>query len=508
MLIERRDDSMRFLHKFTLLLSTLIIVSSVIQFFTFDRLFLANTNSLLLATNEKAAKNVGEQLLTFFKNTENSLKMIAADPNIRSDQRLLDKINEVMPEVNMIIILDKQGDILLASRSEKIAGLNLSHRDYFQRAIKGETYISGVYTSITGRQVVAISTPIIENDNIVGVVVGTIWLHENKLVSMFDNKSFGRSGYIAITDQRGVIVYHSDQERVGKKGWVVDKLQGLTGSIIMKNYSGNERHIGYNKVPELDWHVIVSTPTAELAELRNIMLYEILMVTLFTILLVIVIGTYTVRRYMRPLEKLVEAFRFVKQGKYKRIAPYGYATEFDEMIQVYNDTISKLEEVHISLVGAADSDGLTGAYNRRSFDKTLELIKGELQSGSLATLGIMLLDLDNFKRQNDTSGHVAGDDILKRFTDIAQSVVGNRAIFRFGGDEFAIILRNIPDTTFKLYAEQIRLQSAEKLKSCTVSIGIATYPKNAVSIDELLKFADKALYMSKNTKNKVTEYLG
>ncbi|AIF51365.1 GGDEF domain-containing protein [Pelosinus sp. UFO1] len=128
---------------------------------------------------------------------------------------------------------------------------------------------------------------------------------------------------------------------------------------------------------------------------------------------------------------------------------------YDEMIQVYNDTISKLEEVHTSLAGAADSDGLIGAYNRRSFDKTLELIKCELQSGSLTPVGIMLLDLDNFKRQNDTSGHIAGDDILKRFTDIAQSVVGNRAIFRFGGDEFAIILRNIPDTTFMLYAEQI-----------------------------------------------------
>jgi diguanylate cyclase (GGDEF)-like protein len=497
---------MRFLHKFTLLLSALIIISSLIQFFAFDRFFLTNTNSLLLTTNKKAANNLGEQLLTYFKNTEASLQMIASDPEVRNNQKFLDKINDVIPEVNVIFILDKQGNITLASQPEKASGLNLSQRDYFQHAIKGETYISGVYTSAQGREVVAIATPITENGTISGVVVGTVWLHENKLAMMFDNKSFGRNGYIAITDQRGTVVYHSDQERIGKKGAIVDNLQGLTGSAIMENYAGAKQYIGYSKVPELDWHVIVSTPTIELAKLRSMMLYEILAVSILAIFLVIVIGNYIVRQYMKPLENLIEAFSAVKKGKYKRIASYGYATEFDEMIQVYNDTIKRLEEVHVGLKGAADIDGLTGAYNRRAFENLLELIKSELQSGSLDSIGIMLLDLDDFKKQNDIGGHLAGDDILKEFTAIAQSIVGIRAIFRFGGDEFVIILRNISDAMFLSYAEEIRLQCVRKLTDCTVSIGIATYPKNAGSIDELLNFADKALYVSKDTKNKVTEY--
>lgn len=497
---------MGFLHKLILLLCTLIICSSFIQFLAFDRLFLTNTDSLLLATNEKAASNLGEQLLTYFKNTEASLQMIASDPEIRENQKLLDKINEVIPEVNVILILDKQGNISLASQPGKVSGVNLSQRDYFQHAIKGETYISGVYTSAQGREVVAIATPIVENGTIVGVVVGTVWIHENKLALMFDNKSFGRDGYIAIIDQRGIIVYHSDQERIGKKGGLVDGLQKVAGSVVMKNSSGLEHYIGYSKIPELGWHVIVSTPTTEVVQLRSMMFYEILAVSIFTILLVIVFGTYTVRRYMKPLEKLVEAFSSVKKGRYKEISPHGYATEFDEMIQVYNDTIRKLEEVHVALQGAAEIDGLTGAYNRRSFDKIVEVMEGELGAGNLDTLGIMLLDLDNFKKKNDTFGHLAGDDILTEFTAIAQSVVGTRSIFRFGGDEFAILLRNIPDVTFLSYAEEIRLQCAKKLMDCTVSIGIATYPKNANTMEKLLDFADKALYISKDTKNKVTEY--
>jgi diguanylate cyclase (GGDEF)-like protein len=497
---------MRFLHKFTLLFSGLVIVSSFIQFFTFDRFFLATTDSLLMAINEKAANNLSEQLSAHFKDTVTSLKTIASDPKIRNNKDLLDKINSVISEVNVIFILDKQGDIVLASGVKEVVSSNLSQRDYFQHAIRGETYISGVYTSAQGREVVAIATPIIENGTISGIVVGTVWLHENNLSSMFDNKTFGRDGFIAITDQRGIVVYHPAQNHIGKRGEVVDHVQGLTGAVTLKNDSGLEYYTGYSKVPELDWLVIVSTPTAEVTRFRTMMLYEIIAVSIITIFVVVAIGIYTVRRYMKPLDKVVEAFSSVKKGKYKQIAAYGYATEFDEMIQVYNDTIRKLEKVHDTLKGDADIDGLTGAYNRRSFDKMLGLLNDEIHSGSVDTIGIMILDLDRFKELNDTQGHLAGDDVLKEFTVIAVAVAGTRSVFRFGGDEFAVILRNIPRETMISLAEEIRSQCEKALRGHTVSIGIATYPENADSIDEVLDLADKALYMSKHTKNKVTGY--
>lgn len=498
---------MRFLHKFTILLSILVIVSSFIQFFAFERFFIANTDSLLLAINEKAANNIGEQLSAYFTKTENALKTIASNPKIRESQERLDAINSVIPEVNAIFILDKQGIVSLASAAEGFVGYDLSQREYFQKAIKGETYISGVYTSAREHQVVAIATPIIENEKISGVVVGTVWLHENNLTSMFGNKSFGRDGIIAIADAQGNIVYHPDSERIGKKGVVVASLQGVTGTVITNNYSGREHYVGYSKIPALNWLVMVLTPTAEVTQFRAMMLYQIIAVSILAILVVVAIGIYIVRRYMKPLDKLVEAFSAVKKGKYEQIASYGYATEFDVMIQVYNDTIRKLEEVHVTLQGAADIDGLTGAYNRRSFEKTLELLKSEVESGSLTNLAIMILDLDHFKQLNDTAGHLAGDDVLKEFVGIAVAVVGIRSVFRFGGDEFAVILRKVPPETVLSYAEEIRMRSEQALRGCTVSIGVATYPEHAKSIDETLDLADKALYSSKETKNAVTEYL-
>ncbi|MBC8015438.1 MAG: GGDEF domain-containing protein [Sporomusaceae bacterium] len=497
---------MRFLHKFTLLLSILVILSSIIQFFTFDRFFRLTTDSLLLTINEKAANNLGESLSAYFKNIGGLVQRIASDPTIRANQEVLDKANSIIPEINGIIILDAQGTTVLVSGAEVNPSVDLSQRKYFQRALQGETYISDVFTSVSNRQVIAISTPIIENNKILGVVVGIVRLHENNLSSMFGNKSFGRDGFIEISDGHGTIVFHPDRNSIGKTAENFDTLHDLAGSTVLKVSSGQEYYIGYRKIQELNWLISVNTPTAAITEFRSMMLYQILIITIITVLLVIIIGTYTMRRYTKPLDKVIKAFSSIKEGKYKKLPLDRYATEFDEMIQVYNDTIDKLEEVHITLKGAADIDGLTGAYNRRAFDKILELLTQEIQTQSLPSLGIMILDLDHFKQLNDTQGHLTGDDVLKDFTSIAVSVVGARSVFRFGGDEFAIILRNVPREKTTAFAEEIRLQSEKKLRGCTVSIGIANYPKNANTIDEILLLADKALYISKETKNKVTSF--
>lgn len=495
---------MRFLHKIVLLLTALVVLSSMIQFFAFDRLFLANTDSLLLETNKKAAFNASEQISAYFKNIVSALRTIASDPKVSGDQELLDKANSMIPEVNAIFVVDKLG-IVSRSSGAQAAGQVVSQRDFFQPALRGETYISGVYTSPQGRQIVAVAVPIIRNGSVEGIVAGTVWLHENNLASMFGDKAFGRDGFISIADGNGIIVYHPDKQLVGKKGILFDHLQGPAGSVIAKNFSGQEHYIGYSKIPQLNWRAVVMTPTAEVAKFRTMLFYQIFFVTILTLALVIAIGVYTVRRYIKPLTKVVEAFSSVRKGKYKQIPPDSYDAEFDPIIQVYNETIRKLEEVHATLTGAADMDGLTGAYNRRSFDKVMETLNAQMQSQSLKTLGILLIDIDYFKRLNDTHGHLAGDDVLKEFTAIATEIVGKRSVFRFGGDEFAIILRDIPREAILAYAAEIRLR-CEKALSCTVSIGIATYPKNAAVIDELLAAADKALYISKETKNTVTEY--
>ncbi|MBP2652192.1 MAG: diguanylate cyclase with integral rane sensor [Firmicutes bacterium] len=498
---------MRLLHKFAILFSALVILSNLSQLVIEDKFFFKYTDEWMLSINHNSAVHFGELLSGYFRKVENLLRIIALDPENRNNQVLIDKFREMDPEIHVILILNKQGDVILSSGDRNVSGLNFFKRDYFQHAINGEIYISGTYISVSGEQVVAIARPIIDNDTIQGVIVGIIQLHANTLDSIFDSKSLGREGYIAIVDGKGTVVYHEDKERIGKQGGLFSKLQGLTGSGVMKNYYGVESYIGYSTVAECNWMVIVSTPLSELITIRKIMLYKSITVTVLMLFLLIAVGTYIIRRYTAPIDKLIEAFDLLKKGNYQKIAPYDYAAEFGEMIRVYNDTVTMLESVNTDLKVEADHDALTGAHNRRSFDKVIDLLESEIKDGLLERLGVIMIDLDFFKQLNDKQGHLAGDNVLKRFTTIAQSIAGSRTVFRFGGDEFAILVRNISSEETYTLAEAIRLKSERELEGCTVSIGFASYPRNVDSIESLIELADKALYISKISKNRVTEYI-
>lgn len=498
---------MRFLYKLILLLSVLTVLNSLAQFIVFDKILISDTDALLLDTNEQAANNISTQLSENFKNMVFTLKVIAADENFIRDQEFLDKINSTFSEVDVITVLNKNGDILLVSGNQyNLKVSNLSKREYFQQAIQGKTYISDVFTSARGFKVVSIAVPILRNDTIDGVVVGLVKLHGNSLASMFDNKTFGRNGYISVVDRQGNIIYHPSKERIGDKAIVFDQLIDQRGSKTLKDSSGKEYFVGYSKVPELDWTVTVNTPTADIIKNRNIIIYEMLLLSIIGIAVVVFSGIYIIRRYTRSLDHLIGAFNSLKEGNYQEIDPCSYKKEFHEIVAAYNSTIEQLKVVHQKLESAADVDSLTGAYNRRAFDNQLCILQEEINSRNLENIGILLVDIDHFKELNDTVGHSAGDNILKDVTQIMKSIAGYQSVFRFGGDEFVVILRNTSEDILASIAETIRFESEKSLGGCTVSIGVAKYPRDTLSLDQLIEFADIALYISKKRKNKVTVY--
>ncbi|WP_234121304.1 sensor domain-containing diguanylate cyclase [Clostridium hydrogenum] len=496
---------MKFLYKFTLLLGILIFLSSSIQFAVFNKVFISNTNSLLLNINEKASENVSMQLVENFKKIENYLKAVAADEEIRGNKELLNKINDIIPEVDVVTVLNSRGDIMqLVGNEYSPDVLNLSDRDYFKKAIQGKTYISNVFITHRGSKVVAISVPIVKNNKIDGVVVGIVKLQRTSLASMFDNKEFGENGYISVLDSKGYVVYHPNKARIGKKAVIFNNLREKSGTVITKDYTDTDQFVGYCKVPNLNWYVAVITPTAGVVRNKNIVNYETMFMAIILSCLIILLSAYAIKRYTKPLDKLIYSFNALKNGNYRKINSCNYKKEFHEMIRVYNNAIETLEETHNDLEEVAGSDPLTGAYNRRAFNNFITIVKQEINNNTLQSLGIVSLDVDHFKKLNDTGGHLAGDNILKKLTEIMKEIVGEKFVFRFGGDEFVAILRDVSSEKLLSVAEEIRLKSEASLEGCTVSIGVAEFPKDAYSMDELLELADKALYVSKKSRNKVT----
>ncbi|HEY6045326.1 MAG TPA: diguanylate cyclase [Pyrinomonadaceae bacterium] len=157
------------------------------------------------------------------------------------------------------------------------------------------------------------------------------------------------------------------------------------------------------------------------------------------------------------------------------------------------------------------TDALTGVYNRRSFELELdrELQVAVRQNQSLA---LIMLDLDNFKQLNDSAGHDAGDDALcKLAACFRQELRAVDTAARFGGDEFVLILPQAYVDGAVIVAERLR-KAIEKIETpggghLAASIGIATFPANAVTRSGLVTAADNALYHAKRTgRNRVSVF--
>jgi diguanylate cyclase (GGDEF)-like protein len=165
---------------------------------------------------------------------------------------------------------------------------------------------------------------------------------------------------------------------------------------------------------------------------------------------------------------------------------------------------SKLIDTHKRLKYLAENDPMTGLSNRYYFE---EHLRGAIQRAHRLNfqLGLVYLDIDNFKLINDSLGHDSGDQLLQK---IAQRLLGvireGDVVCRLGGDEFAIIVHDLETETsigalaqrvIESVREPITLNNMEQFVTC--SIGIATYPRCATTAEDMLKRADLAMYQVK-----------
>ncbi|MGL1933143.1 MAG: diguanylate cyclase [Desulfotalea sp.] len=175
--------------------------------------------------------------------------------------------------------------------------------------------------------------------------------------------------------------------------------------------------------------------------------------------------------------------------------------------------IPQRKKEEAKLLRQANLDSLTGIANRGSFDNHLmQMIHDFVNAGTIFSL--LLLDLDHFKKVNDTWGHNVGDQALKHVVQVMQNTLREgHFIARIGGEEFAILVLCTPSDISETIAERIRydiasspLVTPEGNVQLTVSIGICNTSKESANLDAevMLRMADNALYEAKNSgRNKV-----
>jgi diguanylate cyclase (GGDEF)-like protein/PAS domain S-box-containing protein len=211
----------------------------------------------------------------------------------------------------------------------------------------------------------------------------------------------------------------------------------------------------------------------------------------------------------KPMGDLMEVFGLRKNGEEfpAEASISKLETDGDPVYTVVLRDITDRKRAQEALADQASRDPLTGLYNRRYFNYRIaeEIYRAERDGHCVA---ILICDLDHFKEINDTRGHLTGDKVLKTLgRSLQESIRGADTVFRWGGDEIVVMLSDTTREGILITADRIR-NGVEKVAKqldirLDVSIGAAIYPEMCEDADELIRLADRALYIAKKGGDKI-----
>lgn len=167
-------------------------------------------------------------------------------------------------------------------------------------------------------------------------------------------------------------------------------------------------------------------------------------------------------------------------------------------------------QLYAEVVAKVRIDELTGLYNRRAFD---EVIANEISRHTRygGVFSLIYLDLDSFKLVNDRYGHLAGDEALRQIGSVIRGAIRTSdQAFRYGGEEFTVVLPNTPVEAAGKVGERIRKQISSRtiagVTVVTASIGLASWPTNGTAVNDVIAAADAALYEAKRAGGNQSRY--
>jgi len=235
---------------------------------------------------------------------------------------------------------------------------------------------------------------------------------------------------------------------------------------------------------------------------------DILLFGVLLYLIISIISLFIYKGLQKNFLKLISDISTVRQsGTIKEKIAQFSKNEFGMLAQELNAVFKDFNEAYQNLENIANQDKLTQLYNRVYMDKKIEELTKQKQ-----TFGIIIIDIDHFKRINDNYGHITGDYVLKTFANVIKTSVSHSDILgRWGGEEFLVLVPKCDDIhRLKLKAEKIRISiedyEFEEVKHITASFGCSIYHPNS-NFSETLIQADKALYKAKDRGRNRVEIL-
>jgi len=217
---------------------------------------------------------------------------------------------------------------------------------------------------------------------------------------------------------------------------------------------------------------------------------------LFTITFLIVTVNFSVKKlFIHGINRIEYAIRKLQNEDEVNCTKKTGVDEFDRVCEELSELSAHIKKRYHRFYEESIKDPLTGAFNLRKFYDDIEHVRKECMVHKTGFV-LLIIDVDNFKHVNDTLGHLEGDKVLKELVYIIKrNIRDTDGVYRYGGDEFTVILKNTDEEGAYRIAERIR-KEVEKNTNTTVSIG-GSYFFVAYTATELMREADKKLYIAK-----------
>lgn len=326
--------------------------------------------------------------------------------------------------------------------------------------------------------------------------------------------AFGRRGHAVIVDGGGRVLAHwrDDWRREARDlrdiPPVARLLRGESGvESFVSPAMGVEMAAGFALAPRSGVGVIVTQPVEELRADADAMALAALVVFGAGLALSGGIALAFSAHLVRGVRRVADAARAMGRGETGVRAPAAVVShslsEVATLGRAFNMMAQRVEAAHARIVAVARTDGLTGLANRSGF---LEAAAGQLRASLDAgrSHALFLLDVDRFKTINDSYGHAVGDAVLREVATRLRRIAGpDDLIGRQGGDEFLILRAEASPRDCALVGARLAralrrpIRVGERSLTVGVSIGVASFPRDAQDIDGLVLHADQAMYEAK-----------
>lgn len=375
---------------------------------------------------------------------------------------------------------------------------------YYEPVSAGEAIWMDPYENQNiGRRIVSYVMPIFKDYQMIGVVGMDIdWSY---ITDMVDEIKLYETGYAILADENFRVVYSQEFESGTSIIGFSDALMHMDKDELVRNdrvfdvsINGKEKAVVFKMLCNGKIMAVI-TPRDEInAEFRELVVHIAAIVIVISIILV-GITIQLVKGIIRPLRELDKAAQDIAAGNLDVDLNIKSDDEVGTLAETLSETARQLKIKIDYINNLAYSDKLTGVKNNTAYLHDVAVLKSDMQEGK-ADFSVFVVDVNGLKFINDNYGHEVGNELIIKVTQMTAEVFGYDNLYRIGGDEFAVILKDITIEDCEAYKKSFN-EVVEKQKGkiwASASIGSATYSRNLDSTYEsVFNRADEDMYENK-----------